>query len=153
MKNDSIEQEAQVLSNGELKKGRICLFRGTVIYGRQIGRTIGFPTANLAINQKNVSLARGVYGVKVTYKDEEYVGMMNVGIRPSFGDSGIEVHHEVHILDFNQFIYGELLNIEVSFFIREEKLFQNVDDLISQIHQDTETVREYFGLINKASSY
>ncbi|WP_408011386.1 3,4-dihydroxy-2-butanone-4-phosphate synthase [Pseudalkalibacillus sp. A8] len=135
----------------EQQKNRICTLSGSVIKGRQLGRTIGFPTANLAIEQKDVSLHRGVYGVKVKYKDKEYEGIMNVGVRPSFDDSGVDVHHEVHILNFDQFIYGETLTVEVCFFIREEKAFPYLEKLITQIRSDAAYVETRFGLIHKVS--
>src|SRR5690606_17742617 len=99
-------------------------FVGNVVQGNQIGRTMGFPTANLDIQSiESFPTLNGVYSVKVYFDDRQYKGVMNVGVKPTFNSSQREKIFEVHILDFNQDIYGEHLRIEVCSFIRSEKKF------------------------------
>lgn len=115
---------------------KTCLM-GTVIQGRQIGRTIGFPTANLSISSsEGPFLEKGVYGVKVYQNTIAYDGLMNIGVRPTFKDKNPSVSYEIHILNFNKDIYGEQLQVEVMFFIREEMAFKSKEQLIEQINQD-----------------
>jgi len=106
----------------------------TVIDGRKIGRELGFPTANLALSNPAEMPENGVYAVDVVVKNEKFLGILNVGNRPTFGTS--ERTAEVHILDFSQEIYGETLEISVRRFIREERFFDNPEDLRRQIEQD-----------------
>lgn len=117
------------------------MLMGKVLKGRQIGRTIGFPTANLKVDKSKVQLDRGVYGVKVVYKNKEYTGIMNVGLRPTFIKENLEIHYEVHIFDFHEMIYDEILNVEVCFFIRKEISFSNIEQLTTQISIDIAMVK------------
>jgi len=120
-------------------------FTGRVIHGRKIGRTIGFPTANLQINQElEEGFLKGVYGVKVYHKGFMYQGVMNIGVRPTFKDIKPIVSCEVHILDFGQEIYGDSLSIEVAFFIRDEVAFKSKDQLIQQLNKDVEIADKMF---------
>lgn len=115
---------------------------GTVVKGSQIGRTIGFPTANLALYSVNKdNLKKGVYGVKVIHHEKAYYGVMNIGVRPTFKDDN-RVSYEVHILDFHKNIYHEQLEVEVLFFIREEKAFRSKQQLIQQLNLDVEQFNE-----------
>ncbi|MEW9673534.1 3,4-dihydroxy-2-butanone-4-phosphate synthase [Ammoniphilus sp. 3BR4] len=115
---------------------------GKVIYGNQIGRKIGFPTANLDIGLKKLDLLHGVYGVKVLYNEKPYIGIMNVGVRPTIQQEKNQVHYEVHIFDFDEMIYGESLHVEVCFFVREEMSFSGLEELVSQINRDVEWVKQ-----------
>ncbi|MCL2413042.1 MAG: riboflavin kinase [Bacteroidales bacterium] len=105
-----------------------------VIEGRKIGRELGFPTANLELFNPNEIPGNGVYAVDVCLGNETFLGVLNVGIRPTFGASEKTV--EVHILDFAREIYGEILEITIKKFIREEKTFEDLKDLKKQIQQD-----------------
>ena len=120
------------------------LIIGQVETGKH-GRTIGFPTANLNITD-NVLLESGVYGVYVYYQSNKYLGIMNVGNRPSFNDGNHQTI-EVHILEFNKFIYGELITVETMFYIRKEKKFNQLQDLISQLKADACYARKQFHLL------
>lgn len=115
---------------------------GKVIYGNQLGRKIGFPTANLDIHKEQVCLSNGVYGVKVIYDQRSFLGIMNVGVRPTINEDNTQVHYEVHIFDFDEMIYGEWLEVEVCFFLREEISFFGLEQLISQIKVDVELVND-----------
>ncbi|MED1951791.1 riboflavin kinase [Brevibacillus centrosporus] len=115
---------------------------GEVIKGRQIGRTIGFPTANIAVEgDQQQMLANGVYGVTVFLEDSSHRGILNKGIRPTFRDPSMECY-EVHLFDFSQDIYGKKLTVHVHFFVRAEMKFPSVKYLIRQIKQDILAVRE-----------
>lgn len=115
---------------------------GRVEKGKQLGRTIGFPTANLKLYD-DVELKNGVYGVYVYHYVNKYLGILNVGNRPTFND-GDNKTFEVHILDFHQHIYDENLTVELLFYIRNEIKFPHVQDLIRQIHEDAFYARKKF---------
>ncbi|MDR2906545.1 MAG: riboflavin kinase [Bacteroidales bacterium] len=105
-----------------------------VVEGRKIGRTLGFPTANLEFQNPAEMPENGVYGVDVTITGQTFRGVLNVGIRPTFGVS--ERVAEVHILDFSQDIYNQILDISIQKFIRHEKPFDSPEGLKRQIEED-----------------
>ena len=107
----------------------------TVVHGQQLGRKIGFKTANLIYSDNLVQIGRGVYKVSVEYNGEMFKGIANYGLRPTVGDNE-KPALEVHILDFDREIYGE--SIKVTFFkkIRDEKKFDSIEELKSQIETD-----------------
>ena len=132
---------------GSIKNMDVVTIRGEVSPGRQIGRTIGFPTANLhVIDTFHYAVSRGVYGVKVYYKDLLYYGMMNVGVRPTFDEKIKTISYEVHIFDFNEDIYGEQLDVSVEFYIRDEQKFTSLNQLIQHLGQDAETAKRFFNM-------
>ena len=114
------------------------LFDGFVVRGNQIGRTIGFPTANLHINnEEKIIPSNGVYAVKVKGNclgDIIYNGMMNIGIRPTV--DGQKKVIEVHILDFDQDIYEQNLTVMVYEYIRGEVKFDGLEALKAQLAKD-----------------
>ena len=114
--------------------GRSFSILGTVVAGRKMGRTIGFPTANLATNNEQLP-PNGVYAVTMQLRGSHLPGVANVGFRPTLEDAGTRVC-EVHLFDYTGDFYGE--EVEVSFlrFIREERKFQSLDALRDQIAQD-----------------
>jgi riboflavin kinase/FMN adenylyltransferase len=114
---------------------------GRVVYGRQLGRTLGVPTANIQLQRYRAALD-GVYAVKVIGLERDYVGVANIGIRPTV--DGKEPLLEVHIIDFDRDIYGELITVEFRHKIRDERTFDGLDALKAQIHYDLETAREWF---------
>jgi len=134
------------LQKGDIKVanellGRYYSFQGLVKKGRQLGRTIGFPTANVNVSKKYKLIpAFGVYAVKVHLRDQIFKGVMNIGNRPTV--DGIGITQEVHILDFDDDIYGEILKVDVVDYIRPELKFEGVKELIEQITLDCEKARE-----------
>jgi len=114
------------------------LFNGFVVRGNQIGRTIGFPTANLHINnEEKIIPSNGVYAVKVKGNclgETIYNGMMNIGIRPTV--DGQKKVIEVHILDFDQDIYEQNLTVMVYEYIRGEVKFEGLEALKAQLAKD-----------------
>ncbi len=113
-------------------------FEGFVVRGNQIGRTIGYPTANLHINDEEKLIpANGVYAVKIKgacSDNKALSGMMNIGIRPTV--DGQKKVIEVNIFDFDQDIYEQYITVMVYEFIRGEVKFNGLDALKSQLHQD-----------------
>ncbi|MBA9028434.1 riboflavin kinase [Peribacillus huizhouensis] len=128
----------------------ITSIHGTVILGKQIGRTIGFPTANLRLLSEIPKLDYGVYGVIVDWKGSKIPGIMNIGIRPTFHDHS-EVSYEVHLLDFDEHIYHENINVEICFPVREERFFNDISELVKQIHSDVAYVREKLRFIDRSN--
>ena len=134
------------LQKGNLEKANKMLNRnwsieGKIQKGRQLGTKIGFPTANLDIN--NYILAKpGVYAVKVKKKkSSKYIrGIANLGYRPTF--NGKKILLEVHLFNFSENLYNKYLRVEFLKFIRAEKKFKNVDQLKKQIKVDLEIAKK-----------
>lgn len=110
-------------------------FSGIVIKGKQLGRTIGFPTANIKINEDYKLIPKnGVYIVKSNYDKKTIFGLMNIGTRPTVDGTNQTI--EVFFLDFDKTIYDKTLTIEIIEFIREEQKFDSLNDLKNQINED-----------------
>jgi riboflavin kinase/FMN adenylyltransferase len=110
---------------------------GKIIRGQQIGRTIGFPTANLDLNNKyKIIPALGVYAVKVLIAGICYDGMMNIGTRPSVDSKNNKVSLEVNIFNFDANLYGECIVVKLIQRIRDEKKFDSKEILIKEIKKD-----------------
>lgn len=128
------------LSNGDISLANSYLgypysFSGKVIKGKQIGRTIGFPTANIEIQEPLKLLPKnGVYIVKCLVKNQEVNGIMNIGNRPTVNGTSQSI--EVHLLNFGEDIYGLEITVKMIDFIRNEQKFENLDQLRSQIQKD-----------------
>lgn len=145
------EKISSTLIRGLLKKGDIeqvndLLGRPLSIYGKVIegakrGKSLGYPTANLTVDEQALLPKPGIYAVKIIYKNEQYDGMASLGTNPTFTDSH-NLSLEVNILDFNNNLYGEELKMEWYKFIREEEKFSDVDKLIEQIKDDEEIIRQ-----------
>ena len=108
---------------------------GEVVSGEQIGRTLGFPTANIMMEDSfKLIPSDGVYSCFVTLNKQRMKGVVSVGNRPTFNDSKKSI--EVHLLDFNSDIYGETIKIEFVDFIRFQKKFDQLSELVNQIKAD-----------------
>jgi len=119
-------------------------FDGMVVKGFQIGRKIGFPTANIqAVNPEKLLPGSGVYAVEVNYKNNTYPGMMNIGVRPTLQEGNLK-SFEVHIFDFKADIYNEKLKITFLDKIRDEKKFADINALTAQLTKDKKFVEELF---------
>ena len=117
---------------------------GRVIHGDKLGRILWFPTANISLYGNNSPL-RGVYCVKVHgLKKESLPGVANVGYRPTV--DGTRFQLEVHLLDFNEEIYGEKIHVEFLSPLREEKRFDSMDSLKEQISCDVKNAKLFFGM-------
>ncbi len=112
-------------------------FTGKVIEGNKLGRTIGYPTANLLIENENKLIpADGVYAVDIILNDSILKGMMNIGMRPTV--DGKKRTIEVNIFNFNEDIYGEYLKITIKNHLRNEVKFNGLDELKAQLAKDKE---------------
>lgn len=108
---------------------------GKVIHGNQIGRTIGFPTANIQMADTfKLIPKKGVYVVRCLIKDQLVKGVMNIGNRPTVDGTSLSI--EVHLLDFDATLYGFEISVYLFDFIRDEKKFENLEALTSQIEDD-----------------
>ena len=108
-------------------------FSGKVVRGNQLGRTIDVPTANLWLPKTNLPI-NGVYGVKIQIKDRNFFGIANMGLRPTIG--GTMPVLEVHIFNFSEDIYGQRIQVEFCFKVRDEKKFSGLEELKEQIKKD-----------------
>ena len=111
-----------------------------VIPGKQLGRTIGYPTANLYVDPSRVGLPNGVYYGHVAIKKLVYKFVANIGLRPTVDDDEA-ISIEAHILDFDQDIYGKKISLRIDGKVRGIKKFNSKDDLMKQITKDVEFVR------------
>ncbi|MEE3609225.1 bifunctional riboflavin kinase/FAD synthetase [Avibacterium paragallinarum] len=126
-----------------------CIY-GRVVQGNKLGRTIGFPTANIRL-QRQVNPVKGVYAVKVKLPNgAEYKGVANIGRRPTI--NGVKQLLEVHLFDFRQDIYGQPLQVELCDKIRDEVKFPSFDALKEQIAKDVEVAKDYFSQAKRTSS-
>lgn len=117
--------------------GRYYALTSHVEEGEKLGRTIGFPTANLALpDALKLIPANGVYAVWVRLQEERFAGMMNIGTRPTVNGSKLTL--EVHLLHFDRDIYGQLLTVEFVEQLRQEKRFDGLDALKAQLAKDRE---------------
>ena len=141
------------LSNANLMLAKQMLGRnysliGRVIYGQQLGSTLGFPTANIDLSKTNNPL-RGVFCVKVSLPDatKTIFGIANIGFKPTIG--GQKLNLEVHLLDFDKDIYKSYIKIEFLSYLRKEKKFSGLDALKRQIDQDIEAAKQYFSTLDR----
>ena len=114
---------------------------GRVVYGRQLGRELGSPTANIRLQRYRAAL-EGVYAVEVDGVGDTRPGIANIGVRPTV--DGREPLLEVHIFDFDEDIYGQLLTVTFRRKIRDEHQFESLDALKAQIALDIEVARSWF---------
>lgn len=122
------------------------MINGTVVQGKSIGKTIGFPTANIALsNQWKILPADGVYAVQVRLKEDHFYGMMNIGINPTF--DGTVKSIEVHIFEFNQEIYGADIKVSIVARVREEKKFDSREQLKKQLNIDKHKCMKLLGIM------
>ena len=142
------------LENGKLSKANELLgypyqINGTVITGQKIGRTLGFPTANLEL-PANVRLRHGVYAVRVIRENgDRFDGVASFGRRPTF-DNG-KVLFETYLFDFDENLYGEEITIELHEWQRDEEKFDNAEELVEQMMIDKKLARQFFSNLNQNS--
>jgi len=130
------------LQNGEIVKANHYLgyqftLHGTVVEGKQLGRKLGFPTANIEASDKNKIIpGYGVYAVKVKLNGNDYNGMLNIGTRPTFNNNADNRSIEVNIFDFEGDIYGKEITLKFVGKIRDEQKFNNIKMLVNQLEKD-----------------
>lgn len=143
----------QLLSEGRLDEANRCLgysyqLQGEVVSGHRVGRTMGFPTANLHVDAAKMIPANGVYAVRVEcveHPDSLHYGMLNIGHRPTL-DNGENRTIEVNIFDFHDDLYGKTLRLHLDNRIREERQFGSLDALRGQLQHDKETIQQWYNL-------
>ncbi|MBZ4035591.1 bifunctional riboflavin kinase/FAD synthetase [Flavobacterium sp. 17A] len=119
---------------------------GTIVKGKQLGRTIGFPTANIHIEEDYKLIPKvGVYVVKATVNEETVFGMMNIGFNPTV--NGEKQTIEVHLFDFEKDIYDQNIEVSLLHYIREEQKFSSVDALKEQLNQDRTVALDFVNLL------
>jgi riboflavin kinase/FMN adenylyltransferase len=137
----------KALSEGEMELvasllGRPFSVRGPVVRGAERGRTIGFPTANIAVTPDRALPAYGVYITRAIVGARTYASATNIGIKPTFVDERPAV--ETYILDFEGDLYGRDIRIEVLQRLRGEIKFDSIDELTAAIAADVQKTRDYF---------
>ena len=136
----------QAIEKGDLAKaaemlGREYTILGTVTRGDNLGKKIGFPTANLSAHSEQFP-PNGVYVAEARIDGELYRGVINLGIRPTVSSGKSERVLEIHLFDFNRDIYGHDVEVRFLKFLRPEKKLANLDALVQQIRQDVERARQ-----------
>jgi riboflavin kinase/FMN adenylyltransferase len=124
--------------------GRPFSLSGTVVAGDQRGRSIGFPTANLAIDPELMLPANGVYACRVYFAGEVQAAVTNIGMRPTF--DGLRQTVEAHLLNWQGDLYGRNLRLEFLQRLREERKFSGIDELVAQIERDVAGARAILGI-------
>ncbi len=120
---------------------------GKVVKGQQLGRTIGFPTANLELPEDKFLPRQGVYAVRVSDINHSDIinnrwGVMNIGDRPTVNGTNLTI--EVHLLDFAGDLYDKKLQIQLEKFLRPQQKFSSLEALKTQIQLDCTTARKFF---------
>ena len=135
------------LKEGNLKTannylGYHYMLNGTVVSGKKLGGTIGFPTANLEIKEPYKLVPKtGVYIIKTHINTVLYTGIMNIGFNPTV--LGKHQTIEAHLFDFNEDLYGKEIMIEFIYFLREEHKFKSIEELVVQLNIDKENAISY----------
>lgn len=119
--------------------GRSHAYHGVVVHGDKRGRTIGFPTANISIDDRLLLPKYGVYATRVTIDDVLYYSVTNIGVRPTFGGDKPKI--EAHLLDVTVDVYDALAHVELVAFVRGEQRFAGLDALKTQIARDAQSAR------------
>ena len=138
----------QYLQQGNIEKanellGYVFTLHGEVVYGNQIGRTIGFPTANIPVPMQQIIPANGVYAAMVELEGIRYPGILNIGCRPTV-NNGSHISIEVHLMDFDKDIYGKRISIAVCHFLRQEARFSGLSELKAQLEKDKQNALQLF---------
>lgn len=142
------------LANGDMHRvkellGRYYEVSGTVTHGEKRGRQIGFPTANIALDDEYLLPRIGVYAVELQLHGKWYAGVCNVGYKPTFHDNLEKPTIEVHLLSFDEQIYDQHVTVRWHRMIRSEKKFSGIEELVGQISKDKEEALAYFEGIQK----
>ena len=138
----------QLLSEGNVSEAAACLgydyfLNGMVVSGYRVGRKIGFPTANLRVDDPDKLVpSDGVYVVRVTVAGQIYGGMLSIGYRPTIAN-GTDRSIEVNIFNFHSDIYEQYICISFVRYLRPELKFDSIDELIAQLHKDKEMASRY----------
>ena len=131
------------IKEAEKYLGRPISYTGTVVRGKLLGSSIGFPTANVQLHNLTQLPRFGVYAVRVHIDKKTYLGCLNIGINPTV-EANLDTKIEIHILEFEETIYDKDISFELIEFIRDEKKFGSIDDLTAQIQLDVDKIKNNF---------
>jgi len=143
----------KALEKGDIERGNSYLgvafsITGEVVKGKQIGRTLGYPTANIKVPETYKLIpAQGVYVVSATIQDRVIYGMMNIGTNPTVGGTTQTI--ETYFFDFDQDLYGQTITISLLKYIRGEAHFTSVDALKEAMHKDASISKEFIATLQK----
>ena len=145
-KNISSTQIRNALSAGNVIEanemlGYLYSVSGKVIHGKKIGRTIGYPTANIEVDSLKILPKKGAYIVDVFVKNQHLKGMLSIGTNPTVDGKNLTV--EVYILDFNEEIYGEEISVNFREFLHDEIKFESLDKLIERLDEDKRLTEDF----------
>jgi riboflavin kinase/FMN adenylyltransferase len=141
LENTNIETANKML-------GRYYSFNGKVTEGDKRGRKLGYPTANIKISDTDKLIpAIGIYAVKIKLNGNDHIGLLSIGKRPTFYESG-ELVSEVYIYDFDENIYGKKIKVEMVERIRGEEKFSSAEELINQMNKDKVNGLKIFNELN-----
>ena len=133
--------EGDVATASKMCGGRNYFYSGTVAHGKQLGRKLGFPTANIVIPEEKFVVRRGVYAAKVTLGNRTLYGVANVGRRPTVDNDERDIV-ETFIFDFDEDIYGAKIKTELIEFLRPEQSFSGTEELASRVNEDKTRARQ-----------
>jgi riboflavin kinase/FMN adenylyltransferase len=140
----------RAVETGDFQKAAAMLGReytilGTVVHGDDLGKKIGFPTANLSAHSEQFP-PNGVYFAEAILNGERLPGVVNLGLRPTMSSGKSDRVLEIHLLDFERDIYGKDLQLRFVRYLRPEKKFENVDALVQQIKRDVQQAHDLAAL-------
>lgn len=144
IKDGQVEEAEKLL-------GRPFSLEGSVIHGKELGRRIHIPTANLQVPGDKLLPPNGVYVSRILLNDQVLYGISNIGLRPTVEESG-EQNVETHIFDFDRMIYDEEIKVELLHFCRPETRFDSVEELKEQLDKDILFGRKYIQNIREEGS-
>lgn len=144
--NISSTKVRNALLEGNIKDANLMLgynysLTGTVVHGKKIGRTIGYPTANIEVDSLKLLPKKGAYTVEVLFEGKVYRGMLSIGTNPTV--NGEKLTTEVYILDFNEDIYGKEITVKFRDFLHEEIKFEGLEKLIERLDEDKRLTEEF----------
>lgn len=146
-KNISSTKVRNALLEGQIKEANELLgyhypVSGTVTDGKKLGRTIGYPTANIEVNRLKLLPKKGAYITDVLIDGEQYQGMLSIGTNPTV--KGTDLTTEVYILDFDRDIYGKEITVAFREFLHEEIKFESIEKLIERLDEDKRLTEEFY---------
>lgn len=140
-----------LIKEGNIEKankllGRSYRLDGSVVHGDGRGKSIGIPTANLDTGNEKLIPRAGVYAGRAIISGKTWPAAINIGTRPTFENADLRSHVEAHILDYSSDLYSQIIALEFVAWLRGEERFQNVPDLIRQIHADIDRTRQIIAI-------
>lgn len=149
-KNEVISSSSirKALKNGDMEAanamlGKPFMIRGEVVHGRRLGRTMGMPTVNQIPSNTKLLPPCGVYATMTLINGQHYPGVTNIGYKPTVGEEEY-IGVETYIFDFNDDLYGKMIEVELYYYLRPELKFGSLEELITRMREDTIIAKRYF---------